>query len=396
MSFSLPKKTTGSNRSLIREVAERGEKIPDFISLAIGNPSSEAIPVKNITEAYAKVLAENPIRVLGYGPARGSEELISWIKDRLVNQKNFKEKDHDVMIVTGSSQALGLIARVFLDPDDEVYVEQFSYPSGYNAVISAGAKAVSVAADEKGMIPAALEEAAKSGKGKYIYLNPTFQNPTGFTMPLDRRKELYEVAQKYDLLIYEDDPYGEIRFKGEPVSCFKNIDTDDRVLFVGSFSKVLAAGLRVGYIYANEKYIKPLRVVKDSMDGETPLLNQLVIAEVLKNMDFEAHLVEVRKIYKRKYEVMRNALLQYCSDKVKISDPDGGMFIWVELPEDTDMDAFYEAMFKAAVGAVKSEGFTVDTTKPGHAFRINFTAFDDHVLEAGARRFGEVTKYILD
>lgn len=242
------------------------------------------------------------------------------------------------------------------------------------------------------MIPEALEKAAQSGRGRYLYLNPTFQNPTGFTMPLDRRKEIYEVAKKCNLLILEDDPYGEIRFKGEPVPTLKSMDDAGIVLYVGSYSKILSAGLRIGYIYADDRYGVPLASVKNNMDGEVPLYNQKIVLHAMKNMDWEKHLNRVRHIYGEKCKAMREVLTAECSSKVKISNPDGGMFIWVELPVETNIEAFSEKLYENAVGAVKSSAFAANPEYPGHAFRLNYTSLPIEQMVEGAKRFAKVTK----
>lgn len=392
MEFVIPEKTSRCKLSPIREVIAKGANIPDFISLAIGNPAAEAIPVEDIQRAAKKVIDEMPLDVMQYGPAIGDPEFMEITEQRLVEKKGINPKNQIMSVMSGSGQGLGLVARAFTTPGDEVYAEAFSYPSAINSVRCVDARVVGILTDEKGMLPEELEKAAKSGKGRYIYLNPTFSNPTGRTMPLERRKEIYEVARKYGLLIYEDDPYGDIRFKGEPVPAFKSFDEDGRVLYAGSYSKTLSAGLRLGYLYGEEKYITPIRNVKNVMDGECPLYNQRIIVETLKGMDYEEHLVRLREIYSKKCEGMLNVLKEESSSKVQFSEPEGGMFVWATLPEDVDINKFYEALFANAVGAVKSEAFASELSNPGHSFRLNYTYLPLERVQEGARRFGQVTK----
>lgn len=392
MSFQIPQKSSGSVSSEIRTVLERGRAIPGFISLAIGNPAKEAIPVENISEAAAAIMESSPMEILQYGPATGCTELKEWIIDRLSTVKNMPSENHSVLITNGSSQVLGLMARCFTETGDEVYAEAFSYPNALNAIRCSGAVVKGIAMDEKGMLPSELEKAAQSGKGRYIYLNPTFQNPTGFTMPLDRRKEIYEVAKKYDLLILEDDPYEEIRFSGEPVPSFKSLDDAGIVIYAGSFSKTLSAGLRVGYAYGEQKYIDAMASVKGCMDGEIAQYTQKIVSYTISHMDYEEHLKDIQKIYGDKCRAMREILLSECSKKVKLSDPDGGMFIWVELPEDTNMDLFAEKLFENAVGAVRSSAFSSIPSIPGTAFRLNYTSLPTELIKEGSRRFAKVTR----
>ena len=396
MSFQIPQKAQECKLSEIRAVIARGKTIPGFISLALGNPAKEAIPEKEIREAAAEIMKNEAMDVLQYGPALGDEELQAWIQNRLVKKKQMPGQDQMVLITSGASQALGLIARAFTEPGDEVFAEAFSYPSALNAVRCAGAKIRGIAVDEKGMMPEELEKAAQSGRGRYLYLNPTFQNPTGFTMPLDRRKEIYEVAKKYNLLILEDDPYEEIRFKGEAVPSFKSMDDAGIVLYVGSYSKTLSAGLRIGYVYGDKKYVGPLSSVKNNMDGEVPLYNQKIVLYTMQHMDYEEHLKRIRKIYGDKCRAMRETRVAECTKKVKISDPEGGMFIWVELPETTDIEQFSEKLYEHAVGAVKSGAFASDPAYPGNAFRLNYTSLPVEEMVKGARRFAEVTREVCD
>ncbi len=392
MSFQIPQKSSGSVSSEIRTVLERGRAIPGFISLAIGNPAKEAIPVENISEAAAAIMESSPMEILQYGPATGCTELKEWIIDRLSSVKNMPSENHSVLITNGSSQVLGLMARCFTETGDEVYAEAFSYPNALNAIRCSGAVVKGIAMDEKGMLPSELEKAAQSGKGRYIYLNPTFQNPTGFTMPLDRRKEIYEVAKKYDLLILEDDPYEEIRFSGEPVPSFKSLDDAGIVIYAGSFSKTLSAGLRVGYAYGEQKYIDAMASVKGCMDGEIAQYTQKIVSYTISHMNYEEHLKDIQKIYGDKCRAMREILLSECSKKVKLSNPDGGMFIWVELPEDTDMDLFAEKLFENAVGAVRSSAFSSIPSIPGTAFRLNYTSLPTELIKEGSHRFAKVTR----
>ncbi len=392
MSFQIPQKSSGSVSSEIRTVLERGRAIPGFISLAIGNPAKEAIPVENISEAAAAIMESSPMEILQYGHATGCTELKEWIIDRLSTVKNMPSENHSVLITNGSSQVLGLMARCFTETGDEVYAEAFSYPNALNAIRCSGAVVKGIAMDEKGMLPSELEKAAQSGKGRYIYLNPTFQNPTGFTMPLDRRKEIYEVAKKYDLLILEDDPYEEIRFSGEPVPSFKSLDDAGIVIYAGSFSKTLSAGLRVGYAYGEQKYIDAMASVKGCMDGEIAQYTQKIVSYTISHMDYEEHLKDIQKIYGDKCRAMREILLSECSKKVKLSNPDGGMFIWVELPEDTDMDLFAEKLFENAVGAVRSSAFSSIPSIPGTAFRLNYTSLPIELIKEGSHRFAKVTR----
>ena len=245
------------------------------------------------------------------------------------------------------------------------------------------------------MLPEELEKAAAGGKGKYIYLIPNFQNPTGRTMSLERRRAIYKIAQKYNLIIYEDDPYGDVRFSGEDVPTFKSIDGDNRVLYVGSFSKTLSAGLRVGYIYGPTQLIDKLAAVR-SGDGQDPLFNQIIIRKCLEKLSFTEHLANVQRIYGRKAKLMADILQKECSTRCRVEAPSGGMFAWVTMPEDVDIDEFAAKALASGVAVVKSAAFAVDATKPGHGIRLNFSAPTDENIIKGSRLFAQLTRDFCD
>lgn len=391
MNYNFPQKVMGSQKSLIRDVAEKGKNIPGFISFAMGNPARESIPVQLLQKCTEEVFKENPMEVLQYGPMIGDKFLNDWITERVIATKGCPREDHKTLLLTGSGKALGLVPRTLCAEGDDVFCDEFTFPNAFNSIKNVGAIPVGIKMDDKGMIPAELEKHASRGKGKYIYLIPNFQNPTGMTMPLDRRKELYAVAQKYNLIIYEDDPYGEIRFEGTYVPTIKSMDRDGRVIYVGSFSKTLSAGLRVGFVYATDELVQKISLVK-SADGQDPLFNQRIIIKCLSKMDYDEHLRRICKIYKRKCDLMLDGLKKHCSTSCKILVPEGGMFIWVTLPEKVDINAVSDTAIKAGVGVVKSAAFTSDELHPGHAFRLNFSASEDEDIVKGIEIFGNITK----
>lgn len=391
MEYRFPEKVMGKRDSLIREIAEKGRAIPGFLSFAMGNPAPESIPVECLQQCAAEVFSEDPMAVLQYGPMEGDGKLAAWIRNRLTGAKGLPEDGQRLLLLTGSGKALGLVPRTLCADGDRAFCDAFTFPNAFNSVKNVGGIPVGIPMDEKGMIPEALEKEAAKGGGKYVYLIPNFQNPTGMTMPFERRKELYEVARKYDLIIYEDDPYGEIRFSGEAVPAIKSLDEDGRVLYVGSFSKTLSAGLRVGFLYGAGELVGKIASVKGA-DGQDPLFNQKIIEKCLEKMDYEAHLKEISAIYGKKCMAMAEGLKKACASSLGIHVPEGGMFLWVTVPETVDVDAMSDAALKAGVGVVKSAAFAVDPQKAGHAFRLNFSAPTLEQIEEGVKRFGEVTK----
>jgi len=391
MVYRFSKKLQRESRNMILEVADRGKSIPGFISFAVGNPAQDSIPVELLQECAAEVFAENPMAILQYGPSSGEPALHDWLHDWLVNQKGLPAGDNRVVLLSGSGKGLGLVPRTLCAEGDEAFCDEFCFPNATNGILNVGAVPVGIPMDDQGMIPEALEEKAKSGKGKFVYLIPNFHNPMGITLPLQRRKDLYEVAAKYDLIIYEDDPYGEIRFAGEEVPSLKSMDTDGRVIYAGSFSKTLSSGLRVGFLYAAEELARKISSIKDA-DGQEPIFNQRIIARSLAKMDYRQHLQNISQIYGNKCRLMVDGLQKHCSERCKILVPEGGMFVWVEIPKDVDIEAVNEAAIHAGIGVVKSAAFAVDPNRPGHAFRLNFSALPDDKITQGVEIFGRVTR----
>lgn len=391
MEYKIAKKLPQAQRNIILEIVAKSQKIPGCISFAMGSPAVDSIPVEVLQECANEVFAENPLAILQYGPMAGDAQLAAWLKKRVVEAKGASPDNNSIMILTGSGKALGLVPRTLCDEGDEAYVDEFTFPNSYNSVFNVGATAIGIPMDEDGMLPEALDKAAQSGKGKYVYLIPNFQNPSGRTMSLARRKEIYAVAQKHDLIIYEDDPYGDIRFTGEEVPSFKRMDVDNRVLYVGSFSKTLSAGLRVGFIYGPNPIMQKMAGVRVA-DGQDPLFNQKIIMRCIEKLDFDEHLANIRKIYGRKAELMNKTLLEHCHPACKIEAPEGGMFTWVNMPEYVDLEALIDAGLAKGVAVVPSAAFAVDSNNPGHAIRLNFSAPTDENIVKGCEIFGKLTQ----
>lgn len=389
----LPEKAVNSLPNLIREVGARGASIPGFLSLAIGNPAAAAIPVETIREAAREVIEGDPMLIMQYGPANGFQKLRELTVERLHEVKHLSTENQDILMMCGSGQGLGLFPRTICEEGEEVYTDQYAFTNALNGIRNAGCKLVGIPMDDAGMIPEALEKAAASGNGKYVYLIPNFQNPTGITMPLERRKAIYEIARKYDLYIYEDDPYGELRFRGEDIPSFKSMDVDDRVVYAGSYSKILSAGLRVGYLFGNADLIKVMQTVKNGSDGQSlPMLTQLVVYNSLKKLDMQSYIGGICELYKKKCDALLTGLKSTCAEDVKILEPDGGMFVWMELPERIRVEEYFEKCMENAIGVVQSKAFAADREHPGNCVRLNFTFQSAAELQSAGEIIGRLTR----
>lgn len=397
--FTFPDKVTHSAPSLIRAVAEKGAKIPGFISFGMGNPAVETIPVEVFREATIEVFDSNPMGVLQYGPASGDASLAEWIRQRMVSAKGAPSDGYMPLELSGSGKGLSLTVRTLCNEGDRVFYDEFTYPNAFNCVKNAGCRAVGVAMDDQGMIPEALEQEAAKGRGRYIYLIPNFQNPKGITIPLQRRKDLLEVARRYDLFIYEDDPYGDIRFEGQAVPTMISLDPDGRVIYAGSFSKTLSAGIRSGYLYGAADVMKKFDMIKGA-DGQDPLFNHRIIRRVLEKIDFDRHIEEICTVYGRKFHLMQDCLRSVEDLGCTMTHPEGGMFLWLELPERTlsgrevSVDHISDAAIAHGIGIVKSEAFAVnpERTGTGRGFRLNFSSPTDEDITSGCRILTQVLK----
>ena len=398
MNYTLPEWVAPNYPSLIRGVTERGAEIPGFISFALGNPAEEAIPEKLIIEATQEILSDRKLLMQGlkYGPATGyaplMERSIRWLQD----EKKLPSEDQMMVMLSGSAQGLGLVPMILCQPGDTVFCDEYVFPNFLNSARYAGCRVVGIAMDDHGMIPESLEEAAARTPGKLVYVIPNFQNPMGATISLERRKKIYEIACKYNLIIYEDDPYGDIRFRGEPIIPIKRMDVEDRVIYAGSYSKTLSAGLRVGYLYGGKTLLGPILKVKNNQLGQNPILNQMIIFKTLERMDFHQHLRSISKIYGSKCAAMITALEKYCPREMDILSPEGGMFTWVTFPENVDCQQIFDRQFDVGVGAVPSIGFAVDAKKPWHAFRFNYTCPTYDEIDTGVKKFGALCREIME
>ena len=392
MKWEFPEKTRNSLPNMIREVNDRGASIPGFISLAIGNPAAEAIPVKEIKEAAEEVIAGDPMMILQYGQLGGADVLRRKTKERLYKVKHLPQDNQELLMISGSGQGLGLVPKAVCCEGDQVFTDEYAFTNALNAIRNSGCVLTGIPMDDDGMIPEALEMAAASGKGKYIYLIPNFHNPTGITMSLKRRKEIYEIARKYDLLIYEDDPYGELRFEGEEIPAIKTFDTDDRVIYAGSYSKILSAGLRIGFLYGNKDIIRTLQMVKNSMDGQSlPMITQLIVSNSLEKLDMNTYIPKICDLYSKKCKALIDGLHKTCAGDVKIIEPEGGMFVWMTLPERLLVEDYYESCMQQGIGVVKSRAFAADQERPGNSVRLNFTYQSEDEIRRAAEIIGKLT-----
>ena len=396
MNYSFSNKVTGLQASAIREIL-KFTAFPDVISFAAGNPAPEAFPVKAVEEITRKILSENPVAALQYSITEGYTPLRETLKKRLASQNSFNPDIDDVIITSGGQQGNELSCKVFLNEGDTLICEFPSFIGSINSFKSYNVNLVGVEMDEEGIDPEKLETTLKTSPNtKLIYLIPNFQNPTGKCMSWERRKAVYALAQKYNAIILEDNPYGEIRFEGENIPSIKSLDTDGRVIYCGSFSKVLAPGIRVGFVSAPKAIVQKIVVCKQVADVHTNILAQMIADEFVNNYDFETHLENIRGIYRKKCALMLSEIDKNFSEKIQVTRPQGGLFIWATLPDGCDMMGFCKKAVEAKVAVVPGNAFTVHEDDPINSFRLNFSTPTDEQLVKGCEILGKMSREMFD
>ena len=392
MEYKISNKFVSMKPSAIREIFKSLGK-PGCISFAAGNPSPESFPIPQIKEIADDILTNYPITALQYGVTEGYAPLRDLVKQRLKRVYNIGTPDDETIIVTGGQQGIELTCKVMCNEGDVVISENPSFIGALNSFRSLGAKLVGVPLKDDGMDIAALENALKSNpKTKLIYTIPSFQNPAGITSTLENRKAVYELARKYDVLIIEDNPYGDLRFAGEDVPTYKSFDTDGRVVYCGSFSKILSAGIRVGTLTANKELVSKIVVAKQVEDVHTNVFFQMVCAKYMSEYDLEGHIEKIRKLYMHKAGLMIAALEKYMPADVKFTRPDGGIFLWCSLPEGYSLDEFVKRCSDKNVFVVPGTAFLPDESEVTRSFRLNYSMPSDEEIDRGIKLLAEVVQ----
>ena len=361
---------------------------PKIISFAGGLPAPELFPVKEMKATVDKVFEEHGQEAMQYGAAKGVTALREVIQQHVKEKENVDSELDNVLVTTGSEQALDLVGKAFVDPGDTVLVEQPTYLCALDVFRSYGANFASVEMDEDGMKMDALEEALKANPNtKLIYTVPNFQNPTGRTMTEERRKQLAELAEKYDVYVLEDNPYCEIRFAGQHVPAVKSFDKSGHVLYMSTFSKTLAPGFRLGWLVADEDVVNKLTVLKQSADLHTDNLAQFAVAQFFADNDVDAHVKEISDLYGKRKDLMLEGIKKYFPEGVKYTNPEGGMFLWVEVPGVDDTVELFKECLEHDVAFVPGDPFFAGEAQPG-AFRLNYSNMKEDQIEVGLKRLG--------
>lgn len=376
--------------SAIREILKMPND-PELISFAAGNPAPDSFPVDAMGRIAATIFESRAASALQYGVSEGYTPLRDMTKKRMSEKYGVGGENDDLIITSGGQQAIEMTAKIFLNEGDVVICEDPSFVGALNAFRSYGVRLVGVPVDDDGMKMEALEEALKNEKkAKIIYTIPTFQNPTGTTMSLERRKRLLALADEYDVIIIEDSPYFELRFRGEHIPTIKSMDKNGRVIFAGSYSKILAPGIRVGFVCADKNIINKLTVAKQVSDVHTNLFFQMLTAEYLDKFNVDAHIKKTCDMYKVKAEKMIECMEREFSPKVTFTRPDGGLFISCTMPDGFDGAVLTGRAKEAKVAIVPGVAFAADDSKVYPTFRLNFSLPSLEDIEKGIARLAKV------
>ncbi|MEU5140012.1 PLP-dependent aminotransferase family protein [Streptomyces sp. NPDC021139] len=360
---------------------------PEVINFAGGLPAPELFDAEGIAAAYRDVLAETPARALQYSTTEGEPTLRAALAAR-TSARGLATDADDILVTTGSQQALSLLATALLEPGDTVLVERPCYLAALQAFGFAGARVVPVPGDEDGIDPVALEELVLRERPKLLYTVPTFSNPTGRTVPAARRAAVAEVAGRRGLWIVEDDPYGELRFEGERVPWIASYEgARDRTVLLGSFSKVMAPGLRLGWLRAPAELLRACAVAKQAADLHTPTVNQLAAARYLADRDLDAHVTRVAAVYGARRDAMLAGLADALPAGSVWTRPEGGMFLWARLPDGYDTTALLPEVVRHNVAYVPGAPFHAG--EPDRAtLRLCFVTQTPDEIAEGLRRLG--------
>jgi 2-aminoadipate transaminase len=383
-------RAAGMRASDIREILKITAQ-PEVISLAGGLPAPELFPIDEYRRAFEWVLETDGAQALQYGPSEGYLPLRVWLSERL-RRFGIQCDTDDILITNGSQQALDLIGKMLLDPGDAVLVEKPTYLGALQAFNQYQPTYAMVPMDDDGMclddVERALAEPRESGQRiKFIYAVPNFQNPTGRSMSLERRKRLVELASQFGVPIVEDDPYGELRYEGQHLPALKALDTDGSVIYLGTFSKILAPGLRLGWIVASPGAMEVLLHGKQPSDLHTGMAQQMATYTVARNGFVEAHVERIKAFYKERRDVMLRALEEHFPADAHFTRPAGGLFVWAELPGRIDTRELLVDAIEDKVAFVPGQSFHPDRSGT-NTMRLNFSNVPPDDLREGVRRLG--------
>lgn len=384
------------NASEIRELLKVTDR-PEVISFAGGLPAAELFPIEEMAAASLTVLKNNGEKALQYSTTEGYLPLRKWIAERENSRIGTNMTKDNILITHGSQQALDLIGKLLINKDDVVLCESPTYLSALNVFKTFEGRILEVQTDEAGMIVNDLERLLETVDNvKLLYVIPTFQNPSGKTWSLERKQQILAVANRYDVAVVEDAPYEELRYSGEFTPPMFSSPKSENVIRTGSFSKILCPGLRLGWIAADPKVVEKLVLIKQSTDLQCNTLAQMQIHQFIQDNDIDEHITKLIKAYQLRRDTAISAIGKYFPKNIRYTHPEGGLFIWLELPEEINTTDLLEKSLKRNVAFVSGESFYAEQPKY-NTMRLNFSCMDEEKIDAGIMILGElVTEELVE
>ena len=388
--FSKRIKNTPS--SFIREILKVTQK-PEIISFAGGLPNPISFPQEELKISMNNISQKYGSKIYQYSTTLGLDILREYIVERYKKIWNMDITIENVIITTGSQQALDLIGKAFINDGDKVLVEKPSYLGLLQSFCMYSAEFIQTKLNDDGLDIEELKENIKKHKPKLAYLIPNFQNPTGLTYSKENRQKVFETIKDEDILLIQDDPYGELRFTDDERLPYIGLNQTEKNIYLGSFSKIVTPGMRLGYVIANKEIIKMLETAKQASDLHSNIFGQYLIADYLQNNDLDKHIEKIKKLYKSQAKSMTDAMEEYFPKNIKFTYPKGGMFTWVTLPEGKSSVKLFEKAIAKNVAFVPGDPFYVNEHDV-NTLRLNYTNSDESAIKEGIKRLSESIKEI--
>jgi 2-aminoadipate transaminase len=384
-------KTT--SKSFIREILKVTQQ-PEVISFAGGLPNPGFFPVEEIAQASAKVLAKDGRNVLQYSTSEGYLPLREFIAKRYLRKSGLKIEPDDILITNGSQQGIDLIGKVFLNKGDRVVIERPGYLGAIQAFSIFEPKFQSVPLLDDGIDTDLLEKALGKDNTKLLYTIPNFQNPSGISYSGKKRKDVASILKKHNIVCVEDNPYGELRFTGEELPSIRNYS--DNTILLGTFSKIISPGLRIGWICAGKEIMEKLIVAKQAADLHSNSLSQRIVHQYLMDNDIDEHIRKIRSAYGKRRDLMIDTMAEYFPEEVRYTKPEGGMFLWVTLPERVSSLDLFELAVKENVAFVPGAPFYTDDGSGNNTLRLNFSNSNEEQIEEGIKRLARCLVRLME
>ncbi len=393
MNYQFADRVSELKPSIIREILKNSSE-PGVIPFSAGNPAPEAFPAKEILEISQKILREQPIQALQYSITEGYTPLRNTITNHMQTHHQIGKDFDDTIITSGAQQVMNLASKVLCNEDDVIICESPSFIGSLNTFRSIKTKLHGISMEHDGMNLLELEKTLKQNtKVRMIYTIPNFQNPSGITMSLEKRKQLYQLAKQYHVIILEDNPYGDLRINGDTIPSIKSFDKDGIVIYAGSFSKVISPGMRIGFSIAPKPISQKMVVCKQADDVHSNILAQMICHILITEYHYENHLQHLRSIYRKKLELTISLIEEHLVPHgISYHKANGGLFVWCTLPTNINMLEFCKKSANQKVCVVPGNAFLVDENASCQSFRINFSTPTDEQIVKGIATLGKIAK----